>query len=294
MSLFSEQKSQLGLFIADFDQTCNTRDTTELYYRASQRYQNASPEEREIIDKKWNQVTRKYLREYREQIAASLSKFEVTTSSEFDEEGLHSFLSEIAAFNRAAAKDVVDSKLITGVDRIGLQWAAKQVKFYPGCFDVLKSALPHVRIVSVNWSSEMIGYSFNEMIPSDHIYANKLLDNNGLSSGLIGKEFISSFDKLKLVKNLIESGGDKEKVTIFVGDSITDVPSMLEVHLGIIIGDSTTLLRVAKLFGIKVLPLSSLLEQTDLAIKCKDSKVKTLYSAEDWYQIQKLLKRFNV
>ena len=279
--------------MADFDQTCNKRDTSELYYRATQKYRNASQEEQKLLDEKWQKVTGKYLREYRAQISSSLAKFDKITSSVFDEVRLHAFLNEIAAFNQAATKDVDESNLIVGADKPGLQWAARQVLFYPGCIDVLKSILSHVRIVSVNWSSEMIGFAFNEMIPSQCIFANKLLDSNGLSSGLVGKQFISSFDKRVILKNIMEAEKCQDKLTVFVGDSITDLLSMLEVDIGIIIGDSITLLRVAKIFGVNVLPLSDILHQSELMEKCRNTKTKTLYVAQDWYQIEKLLNNFS-
>jgi len=294
MSVLSEQKMQLGLLMTDFDQTCNMRDTSELYYCATHKYQTASDDHKQKLDEEWSHVTGKYLREYREKIAESLAKFGDNISPDFDEEKLHSFLSEIAIFNKEATKDVDESKLIAGVDKIGLQVAAKRVKFYPGCLEVLKSALPYVRIVSVNWSAEMIGYSFNEEIPAGQIYANKLLDDNGLSSGLIGKQYISSFDKLNLVRQLIESEGCHGKATIFVGDSITDLLSMLEVDIGIIIGNSSTLLSVAKLCGIRVSPLSNIIQQAKAPLRCQNDRTKTLYSAEDWYQIKMLLRRFSM
>ena len=277
----------------DFDQTCTTRDTTELYYRTSQRYQNGSLEEKLRLDEKWKKVTGKYLKEYRHQISKSLSKFMQNHPSEFDKESLHSFLKEIAEFNREATVEVDDSKLIANADRTGLKWAADKVKFYPGCFDVIKSVLPYVRIVSVNWSAEMINYAFKEIIPEKYIYANNLLDNNGLSSGLIGKDMISSFDKVKIVQEII-AVDKSDGLSIFVGDSITDLLSMLATDLGIIVGDSKTLLQVAEIFGIQVKPLEQLLYQEDLSFKCREvgNKKTVLYSAANWFEIQKLLHRF--
>ncbi|XP_065065665.1 uncharacterized protein LOC135691659 isoform X1 [Rhopilema esculentum] len=286
------QQHKLGLLLADFDQTCTTCDTTELYYRTSQRYQNGSLEEKLRLDEKWKKVTGKYLKEYRDQISKSLSKFMQNPPIEFDKEGLTSFLKEIAEFNRKATVEVDDSKLIANADRTGLKWAAGQVKFYPGCSDVIKSVLPYVRIVSVNWSAEMIYYAFKEIIPEKYIYANNLLDNNGLSSGLIGKDMISSFDKVKLVQDIIAE--DKiDGVSIFVGDSITDLLSMLATDLGIIVGDSKTILQVAKIFGIHVKPLEQLLYQEELSFKCREvgNKKPVLYSAANWFEIQKLLHR---
>lgn len=292
MSTVSQTTQQLGLLMVDFDQTCNVRDTTELFHKATQNYRNSSPDGKKILDEKWKVVTSKYLQEYRDQIARSLSKFD-KVSADFDEPGLHSFLSEIAAFNRKATKDVDDSGLIVGADKIGLQWAGKQVKFYPGCVDGLKLVLPHVRIVSVNWSAEMIHYSLDQIVPTEHIFANTLLDKNGLSNGFVGKDYISSFDKNSVVKQLLKTEKQHQNVNIFVGDSITDLLCMLEVDIGIIIGDSGTLLRVAKLFGINVVPLSNLLHQSNCVFK-QQGKIKTIYSAEDWYQIIKLLKNYFV
>ena len=290
MTSLTPSRNKLGLFMADFDNTCNMRDTSELFYQASQKYQSGTAEDRALLDKTWKEVTGKYLKEYNEQISKSLARFSSKKPSEFDPEGLLSFLRDIANFNTEATKDVDDSKLIVGVDKVGLRSIARRVKLYPGCFDTLKSILQNVRIVSVNWSAELIEYTFDEMIPKQHIYANHILGNDGLANGLVGKEMISSLDKLKIVQQIL---AEDKGVSVFVGDSITDLLGLLEADIGIIIGDSKTILKTADTFGINVEPITEILKKKEIDFSCKRvrNRTRVLYVAKNWYQIDQLVKR---
>lgn len=292
MSTLTKSRNKLGLFMADFDNTCNMRDTCELFYQASLKYQSGTAEDRALLDRTWKEVTGKYLKEYNEQISKSLARFSNKKPSDFDQEGLLSFLQDIAKFNTEATRDVDKSNLILGVDNAGLQSIARRVKLYPGCFDVLKSILQNVRIVSVNWSAELIAYSFDEMIPKKHIYANHILGNDGLANGLVGKEMISSFDKLKIVQQILA----KDKgVSVFVGDSITDLLGLLEADIGIIIGDSKTILKTADTFGINVEPIAEILKPKELDFSCgrASNRTRVLYITKDWYQIEQLVRKLS-
>ncbi|CAM9679302.1 unnamed protein product, partial [Discosporangium mesarthrocarpum] len=56
-----------------------------------------------------------------------------------------------------------------------------------------------------------------------------------------------------------ESGGagGGRRLTVFVGDSVTDMLAMLDADVGIVVGNSRTFRRVAGAFGVAVLPLAS-------------------------------------
>lgn len=293
MSTFAKSPScKLGLFMVDFDNTCNMRDTTELFYKASQTYQSANDQEKKLLDAKWLGVQQRYLADYNKLILGTLETFSNQTAKTFDQDGLVSFLKVIANFNAVATEDVENSQLIVGADTIGLKLAAKKVILYPGCFDLLKMILSHVRVVSVNWSAEFIGYSFNDSIPEKNIYANHLLGKNGLSNGKIGKEMISSFDK-KSVMQMLLAKKEIPGASIFVGDAITDLLCLIEADFGVIIGDSKSLLKTASTFGIDVIPLAEVLQNNAFGDKIMNNckRCPTLLKANSWYEIEELVRK---
>eukprot|EP00794_Sanderia_malayensis_P008805 gene8805-9746_t len=286
-------KNKLGLLMVDFDNTCNVRDTCELFYKTSQTYRNAGTEEQHILDQKWKKVTGKYLQDYYSLISKSLEKYADKNLDKYNEHGLQLFLNDIAEFNVDATRDVDESELIVGADHTGLEWAAKQVLLYPGCLDLLKSTVTHVRVVSVNWSTEFIGYSLDNVIPANQIFANHLLNKNGVSDGIVGKEMISSYDKLKVMQSLLKKD-EFDGVHIFVGDSITDLLCLIHADLGIIIGDSASLLKTASSFGVKILPMSALLNgNSNLVIEENCNQTPTLFKANSWHEIVNLVKRLS-
>merc|ERR1712189_125995 len=141
----------------------------------------------------------------------------------------------------------------------------------------------------------LIGYSLDDVISQRHIFANKLLDENGKSSGIVAKEMITSFDKLRVVNNLLDENALKG-VSVFVGDSITDLLALIKADIGIIIGQSSSILSTASIFGIKIEALSTLLVNNDLITlhvndKCKLSP--TLFRTDNWFEIAQLVSNFS-
>lgn len=64
----------------------------------------------------------------------------------------------------------------------------------------------------------------------------------------------NALDKRAIVKQLA-STTKAGAITVYVGDSVTDLGALLEADIGIVMGDNSTLQRVATAAGITVRPL---------------------------------------
>lgn len=92
-----------------------------------------------------------------------------------------------------------------------------------------------------------------------------MYDESGMSSGEIAVLVSGSFGKHRHFLNLeaaaretfVGSEPSTRPMTIYVGDSVTDLLAMLDADVGIVVGDSDTFEKVASAFGIAVRPLAS-------------------------------------
>ena len=64
----------------------------------------------------------------------------------------------------------------------------------------------------------------------------------------------NALDKRAIVKELA-SATKAAGITVYVGDSVTDLGALLEADIGIVMGSNSTLQRVAAAAGITVRPL---------------------------------------
>ena len=83
----------------------------------------------------------------------------------------------------------------------------------------------------------------------------------------------------------------KAHVVVYVGDSATDLPALLEADVGILIGESSSARRIAAQFGVRVAPLPSadstrLLSDDGLAVAQQPGLV---WEARDWGEIGRFL-----
>lgn len=76
-------------------------------------------------------------------------------------------------------------------------------------------------------------------------------------SGSFGKH--QHFLKLAAAAHQSVAGSEtpSRSMTIYVGDSVTDLLAMLDADVGIVVGNSDTFDKVARAFGISVRPLAS-------------------------------------
>ncbi|XP_068671967.1 uncharacterized protein [Montipora foliosa] len=277
----------VSLFAFDFDGTCTQKDTTGLLYKATEKYHASTELEMKQLDAHWSELGKKYWTGHQETVAKSIS-LHSTFGSGYNEMGLRSLLQEVYHYNHAMMKEVEASELLKGISRESIKETAKEVKLYPGCLNVLNQINLPLYLITVNWCQDLIHAKLGHL-KHLKIFGNNLPLEGELSSGSLAKNLTSAFDKETIFQELVQSksrgsGG----MSIFVGDSITDLLALLKSDIGIVIGKSHTVRKVAKSFGIKLLPLQEI--QNMMATKCHEensetSKEGVLFEAPSWNEI---------
>lgn len=94
-------------------------------------------------------------------------------------------------------------------------------------------------------------------IPTMHVHANEFEYEGSLSTGEILKKVESPIDKLQAFTDILKNCDQSEKtnLTIYIGDSVGDLLCLLEADIGIVIGSSSSLRRIASHFGVSFVPL---------------------------------------
>lgn len=105
------------------------------------------------------------------------------------------------------------------------------------------------------------------------VFSNDLVyDEHGVSTGEIEVKVSGSFGKHSRFLSLAARARETVSVspetsgkamTIYVGDSVTDLLAMLDADVGIVVGTSGTFEKVASAFGIAIRPLASAYEVFD-------------------------------
>lgn len=70
---------------------------------------------------------------------------------------------------------------------------------------------------------------------------------------------------------------------MYIGDSLTDLLALLEADVGIVIGQSSSLLKIADMMGVQMRPLLAYPSSTQAGTQ------KVLYKAESWVEVGAVL-----
>src|SRR5436190_14702534 len=113
------------------------------------------------------------------------------------------------------------------------------------------------------------------------------MDAEGKGTGIITKEdnsgIFTGYDKLREMKKVIEQYAISDPyITVYVGDSNTDLPCLLYADIGIVIGNGTNLIETCNRVGINVEHDRSLPE---IGQKEPGKGVISLYHFDDWHGI---------
>lgn len=87
-------------------------------------------------------------------------------------------------------------------------------------------------------------------------------------------------DKLREMKKIVEKNRIPEDVTVYIGDSNTDLPCLLYADIGIILGEGKSIIETCRRVGIPV-DEGERIDVEDVG-KGKVEKVKKLYHFEGW------------
>lgn len=89
-----------------------------------------------------------------------------------------------------------------------------------------------------------------------NLHANEFTYENSLSTGEIVKKVETPMDKVQAFSNiLLNSGNNRRKLTVYMGDSVGDLLCLLKADIGIVVGSSHSLRRVGSHFGVSFVPL---------------------------------------
>lgn len=123
------------------------------------------------------------------------------------------------------------------------------------------------------------------------IHANEFAFEEAVSTGDLVRRVESPLDKVNAFRKILENyGNDRNNLTVYIGDSIGDLLCLLEADIGIVIGSSASLRRLATRFGVSFVPLypSVVRKQKDLT---EDSRRSwkglsgVLYTVNSWAEI---------
>ena len=276
--------SGIKLLSLDFDDTCTSKDTTSLFYKATNKYRFGTKEEKRRLDEQWS----KHAEEYGTGLVSvqdkAFSRLEgSTTSPGFNDKGLREFLKTIGEFGLNISRNVESDGLLQGITSEGIQAVAKDVELQHSCLETL-SHFRNCQVISINWSSEIIYFKLG--IERARIHANSFPVKDGKSTGKIDRTMRTAFDKERVFKKLVNESRS-QGVTIFIGDSLTDLLALLAADFGIIVGQSRSLRKVLGVSGISLRPLSEVNDTN-----CSRAS-HTLYEACSWMQIQSFLNEVN-
>lgn len=89
-----------------------------------------------------------------------------------------------------------------------------------------------------------------------------------------------------------EKGTASKSLTVYVGDSVTDLLAMLDADVGIVVGDSATFTQVASAFSIPIRPLASAYEELSMEGESSEARLvgrgRCIYRAR-WAEIDAFL-----
>ena len=116
------------------------------------------------------------------------------------------------------------------------------------------------------------------------------MDHEGKGTGKLTKRgeggIRTGHDKLREMRKLLEKNRHSNgTVTIYVGDSNTDLPCLLFADIGIIIGEGRSLVETCKRVGVEIINNARLNEIVMRSSEVKGSARKQLYQFQNWHKI---------
>lgn len=282
--------NKIKVLAFDFDKTCTKKAILDIY-KAREDYKNADEYKAKVLNEEWERIE-KFYSDVMEKILRNL-KEPKPMQPRFDEDGLRRFLKEVQVADSLAFDEVVNSNIFKGVTSAGIKDFADKVELMPGLLNVLQSLkilnLPF-HVISLNFSEKLVMNVLNRggSLPLT-LHTNRLVFKNEVCTGNIDKRFVSAFDKEIELREIIQSANEKCGVTIYIGDSYTDLLALLEVDIGIIIGDSKSIIKVCSDFGIHIAPLH---DYARFAGKSNYGLQQVLFSVNSWEEIREFIFTF--
>ncbi len=212
----------------------------------------------------------------------------------------------ISAFEIQMNDRVVSSGVLSGASMHSIVHAARKVDFRQACIETLHRASlsPNTRVavLSANWSEEFIRASLENPahgvgldVGRVELVANSLeFEAARTTGGMRLRRCQTPNDKERLLKGLL-GGAD---LSVYVGDSVGDVPALLGAGVGIVMGRNALLGRVLERGGVDVCDLGRLLEEAGggdaVAASASAGRAgsrarRVLYQTDTWKDVRQIL-----
>lgn len=298
----SEQR--LVLF-SDFDLTCTVVDSSAILAEiaivtAPKSDQNA-PETQIArmssgdLKNTWGVLSRQYTEEYEQCIENVLAS---RKEGEFSYEALHQALELLSEFENKANARVIESGVLKGVNLEDIKKAGERIILQDGCTSFFQKLVQsdnldvNVHVLSYCWCGDLIRSTFlSGGLDALDIHANEFSYEGSISTGEIIKKVESPIDKVeKFSEIMMESGDDKQKLSVYIGDSVGDLLCLLKADIGIVFGSSSSLRRLGSHFGVSFVPLfPGLVKKQKECVEGSSFEWKAepgvLYATSNWAEI---------
>ncbi|PIM99756.1 hypothetical protein CDL12_27748 [Handroanthus impetiginosus] len=215
-----------------------------------------------------------------------------------DYEGLCKALEQISDVEKMATSRVVHSNVLKGLNLADIKRASESLAFQDGCKkffqDVAESKTfaADIHVLSYCWCGDLIK---SASLSGDknvlNVHSNDLVYEESISTGGMITKMESPMDKLKTFNDITKcSTSEAKPLTVYIGGSVGDLLALLEADIGIVIGLSTTLMKLGNHFGISFVPLFSGLvtkqrELTETSTIDHKGPSHVLYTVSSWDEI---------
>ncbi|KAI7735454.1 hypothetical protein M8C21_013430 [Ambrosia artemisiifolia] len=259
------------MIFSDFDLTCTVVDSSailaEIAIVTASKSDQSQPESQIVrmssadLRNTWEVLSKEYTEEYEQCTESMLTNQKV---EEFNYEALKTALEQLSEFERRANMKVIESNVLKGLNLEDIKRAGERLILHDGCMGFFQSITNNqtlnvnVHVLSYCWCADLIRSSFaSGGISTMHVHANEFEYENSLSTGEIIKKIETPIDKLQAFTDIHKNSdqSDKTDLTVYIGDSVGDLLCLLEADIGIVIGSSSSLRKIATHFGVSFVPL---------------------------------------
>ncbi|KAL7215541.1 hypothetical protein ACSBR1_027656 [Camellia fascicularis] len=296
------------MIFSDFDLTCTVVDSSailaEIAIVTAPKSDESQPENQiarmSSVDLRntWGVLSSQYTEEYEQCIESILLTDKV---EKFDYEGLNKALEQLSDFEKRANSRVIESGVLKGLNLEDIKRAGERLILQDGCTGFFQSIKnnenlnANVHVLSYCWCGDLIRSAFSSGgLDVLNVHANEFVYENSISTGKIVKKVESPIDKLLAFSDILKnSSSDRKGLTVYIGDSVGDLLCLLEAHVGIVLGSSSSLRRVGSHFGVTFVPLfTGLVNKQKECVEGNSSSWKglsgILYTVSSWAEIYAL------
>ncbi|KAG8390682.1 hypothetical protein BUALT_Bualt01G0109000 [Buddleja alternifolia] len=247
----------------------------------------------------WEELSKQYTEEYEQCIESILVG---NRAEKFDYEGLKKAIQHISDFEKKANMRVIGFEVLKGLSVEDIQQAGEHMILQDGCMDFFRSSIQNgnlntnIHVISYCWSGDLIKSAFSSGgLDSVNVHANELMYENSISTGQIIWKVVSPIDKIVAFNNILQNSRNNRNATVYIGATVSDLLCLLDAHIGIVIGCSSSLRRLGVHFGLSFIPLLPFVieEQQRLFHEkpiLEDRKV--LYTVSSWAEIHAFILGF--